>query len=150
MTHQQASLYSQVNQRRGNSSDLPPSITQTRHRVPTVVHQYRRPAPINYNWNNSGRGRGGFRGKGRGGRSDNRRGKRGRNEEQGSSTGNTVPDIPAPVIAPQDPIITPAVNEPAPSEIDDFLNEFANTDLASNSGDVVMINGVASEGDFTV
>ena len=119
-------------------------------RVPTVVRQYRRPAPINYNRNNSGRGRGGFRGKGRGGRSDNRRGKRGRNEEQGSSTGNTVPDIPAPVIAPQDPIITPAVNEPAPSEIDDFLNEFTNTDLASNSGDVVMINGVASEGDFTV
>ena len=61
-----------------------------------------------------------------------------------------VTDIPAPVIAPQDPIITLAVNEPAPSEINDFLNEFANTDLASNSSDVVMINGVTSEGDFTV
>ena len=36
------------------------------------------------------------------------------------------------------------------AEIDDFLNEFANTNLASNSGDVVMINGVASKGDFTV
>ena len=61
-----------------------------------------------------------------------------------------VPDIPAPVIAPQDLIITLAVNELAPSEIDDFLNKFANTNLASNSGDVVMINGVASEGDFTI
>ena len=119
-------------------------------RIPTVVHQYRRPTLINYNWNNSGRGRGGFRGKGRGRRSENRRGKCGRNKEQGSSTGNTVPNILAPVIAPQDPIITLAVNEPAPSEIDNFLNEFVNTDLASNSGDVVMINGVASEGDFTV
>ena len=61
-----------------------------------------------------------------------------------------VPNIPAPVITPQDLIITLAVNELAPSKINNFLNEFTNTDLASNSGDVIMINGVASEGDFTV
>ena len=81
---------------------------------------------------------------------DNRRGKCGRNEEQGSSTSNMVPNILALVIAPQDPIITPAVNKPAPSKIDDFLNEFTNTNLTSNSSDVVMINGVTSKGDFTI
>ena len=61
-----------------------------------------------------------------------------------------VPNIPALVTTPQDPIITPAINELAPSKIDNFLNEFSNTDLASNSGDVIMINGVTSKGDFTI
>ena len=93
--------------------------------IPTIVYQYRRPAPINYSCrNNLMQGRGGFGGKRRGRKLDDRRGKCGRNKEQGSSTSNIVPNIPAPVIIPQDPIITLAINKPACSEINNSLNEF--------------------------
>jgi hypothetical protein len=106
---------------------------------PRVVTRYiRRPTPI-YNTRGRGGYRGGYGGRGRG-TSLNRRGRRsGRDEETDHNptawTINTV--TPAPIInAPTAPT----------ADIDlAFLNDFSNTDLASNAGDdIVMVNDAAT------